>query len=115
MNLVLEKDVGRLGLLVEGLQQTGLVDLRPRLTLQLAHQVLERHRDWDSLAVAEEGGPAVEKTADLALGLVVVDAGGRDGGDDAVVVLEPVVFDQNADLVVAVDRRWPLIITTQSR
>jgi hypothetical protein len=61
------------------------------------------------LTVAEQRGPAVEKTADLSLILVVINTGGRDGSDGAVIVLEPVVIDGDADLIVTVDCRCPLM------
>jgi hypothetical protein len=91
------------------LQQSRLVDLVFGEFLLLADQVLEGQRDWDALVVAQQRRPAVEETADLAPGLVLLDLLVGDGSDRAVVVLEPGIADGDADLVVAVDCRCPLV------
>ncbi len=72
------------------------------MALSCAHHVLEGERDWYSLAVAEQGRSSIEKAADLSSRFVLLYSRGRDGLDDAVVVLHPMVVDGDADLVVAV-------------
>jgi hypothetical protein len=109
VDLMLEQDVGRLGLLVEGLQQSCLVDLGLGLLLLQVHQVLEGHGDGDALAVAEQSGSSVEEAADFSPLLVVLDPRCGDAGDDPIVVLEPVLIDLDADLIVAVHSRRSLV------
>lgn len=109
VNLMLQKNICRLCLLIQRLKKPSLVNFRFYHLFLLIYKSLKGMRNWNSLIITIKSRPSIEKAAYLSFSFVFLYLRWRNIRNYAIIVLKPRFIYLNAYLIMAVNGRCSLM------